>query len=261
MLEYIDEGLEGFLRAMVPLSASDVDVSFEAPDRTWSAKLNRPTVNLFLWDIKRSTDHARSGLEDYEENGVRKRRLALPRVELRYLISAWTSDHADERALVGALLQTVLANSSIPAEFVPAPLRALSPLTLSLSRSGDMKMDVFQTLEGQLKPALDVIIVTDVDTGLGRATATPVSGIELGVTDHSSGASGASGASGRTRRVAGEVLVAGAAGCRVVSPHGSAVIDPSGRFLVKAQPGDELTIELAVPRTVVVPAQGGVVVS
>ena len=255
MLEFIDESLEGFLRAMVPLSASDVDVSFEAPDRTWSAKLNRPTVNLFLWDIKRSTDHARSGLEDYEENGVRKRRLALPRVELRYLISAWTSDHADERALVGALLQTVLANSSIPAEFVPAPLRALSPLTLSLSRSGDMKMDVFQTLEGQLKPALDVIIVTDVDTGLGRATATPVSGIELGVTDQSSGASG------RTRRVAGEVLVAGAAGCRVVSPHGSAVIDPSGRFLVKAQPGDELTIELAVPRTVVVPAQGGVVVS
>ena len=258
MLEYIDEGLEGFLRAMVPLSASDVDVSFEAPDRTWSAKLNRPTVNMFLWDIKRSTEHARSGLEEYEEAGVRKRRPALPRVELRYLISAWTSDHADERALVGALLQTVLANATIPAEFVPAPLRALSPLVLSLSRSGDMKMDVFQTLEGQLKPALDVIIVTDVDTGLGRATATPVSGIELGVTDHSSGASGAS---GRTRRVAGEVLVAGAAGCRVVSPHGSAVIDPSGRFLVKAQPGDELTIELAVPRTVVVPAQGGVVVS
>ena len=255
MLEYIDEGLEGFLRAMVPLSASDVDVSFEAPDRTWSAKLNRPTVNMFLWDIKRSTEHARSGLEEYEEAGVRKRRPALPRVELRYLISAWTSDHADERALVGALLQTVLANATIPAEFVPAPLRALSPLVLSLSRSGDMKMDVFQTLEGQLKPALDVVIVTDVDTGLGRATATPVSGIELGVTDR------ASGASGRTRRVAGEVRVADAAGRRVVSPHGSAVIDPSGRFLVKAQPGDELTIELDEPRTIVVPAQGGVVVS
>ena len=60
MLEYIDESLELFLRALAPLSAADVDVSFQAPDREWSAKLNRPTVNMFLWDIKRSTDHASS---------------------------------------------------------------------------------------------------------------------------------------------------------------------------------------------------------
>lgn len=255
MLEFIDESLEGFLRAMVPLSASDVDVSFEAPDRTWSAKLNRPTVNMFLWDIKRTTERARTGMEEYEQGGVRMRRLALPRVELRYLISAWTSDHADERALLGGLLQTVLGHSAIPMEYVAPALQTLSPLTLQLTRSGDVKMDLFKTLEGQLKPALDVLIVTDIDTGLGRATATPVSDIGTSLVDRSTGASGGS------RRVAGEVRVADAAGCRVMSPRGSAVIDPSGRFLVRAQTGDVLTIELPQPRTVVVPEVGGVVVT
>lgn len=256
MLELIDESLEAFLRATVPLSARDVDVSFEAPDRTWSAKLNRPTVNLFLWDIKRSRDHARTGLEEYEENGIRMRRMALPRVELSYLVTAWTSEHADERALVGGLMQAVLAHSSIPEEFVAPSLRVLSPLSIGLSRGVDKHIDVFKTLEGQLKPSLDVMIVTDVDTGLGRPTAPEVSDVSLGVSDREQ----PSRASG-TRRVAGEVRVPDAAGRTVISPRGSAVIDASGRFLVPAVTGDELTIELDTPRTVIVPEQGGVVVT
>ena len=255
MLEYIDESLEGFLRAMVPLSAADVDVSFEAPDRTWSAKLNRPTVNLFLWDIKRTTERARTGLEEYEQEGVKMRRLALPRVELRYLVSAWTSEHSDERALVGGLLQALLAQSHIPEEFVAQPLRGLSPLLIQLTRSGDANLDVFKALEGQLKPALDIMIVTDVDTGLGRPTATGVSEIGIGITDTEGGASTTA------RRVAGEVRVAGATGRTVLSPRGSAVIDGTGRFLIRAQAGDTLTIELDPPRTVIVPEQGGVVIT
>ena len=86
MLDLIDATLEAFFRATVPLSAQDVDVSFEPPDRDWSAKLTRPTVNLFLWDIRRSTDRARAGVEEIERDGqlVRRRaaaarRAALPR--------------------------------------------------------------------------------------------------------------------------------------------------------------------------------------
>jgi len=256
VLDSIDETLERFFRATVPLSAADVDVSFEAPDRTWSAKLNRPTVNMFLWDIKRSTDRARTGVQEYEQDGVRMRRLALPRVELRYLVSAWTSEHADERALVGALLQTVLGHSDVPAEFVSPALASLSPLSMTLTRSGDTSMDVFKTLEGQLKPALDMVIVTDVDTRLGRPTAGLVGDIGLNIADvHGAGSAA------RSRRVAGEVRVAGAAGRQVLSPHGTATIDATGRFLVRAMPGDQLTIELDPPRVVTVPSHGGVVVT
>ena len=75
-------------------------MSFEAPDRDWSAKLTRPTVNLFLWDIRRSTERARPGSRRLERDGRLVRRLPLPRVELRYLVTAWTSDHGDERALL-----------------------------------------------------------------------------------------------------------------------------------------------------------------
>jgi hypothetical protein len=44
----------------------------------------------------------------------------------------------------------------------------------------------------------------------------------------------------------------------VISPHGSARIDATGRFLVTAEPGDELHIQTDPPRSVTVPPRGGV---
>ena len=53
MLHLLDESLEAFLRATVPLPRREVDVAFAAPDRDWAARVSRPTVNLYLWDVRR----------------------------------------------------------------------------------------------------------------------------------------------------------------------------------------------------------------
>ena len=74
MLELVDESLEAFFRAVVPLSATDVDVSFDAPDRDWSAKLSRPTVNVFLWDIRRSATRSRRTRRPSSSAGTRRGR-------------------------------------------------------------------------------------------------------------------------------------------------------------------------------------------
>lgn len=255
MLDHVDECLERFLRSAVPLSARDVDVAFEAPDREWVGKLNtRPTVNLFLWDIRRSTTHARAGIERYVEDGQSKQRLALPRVELRYLVTAWTTEHADGRALMGGLLRTFLAYSEIPAEFVVEPLQQLSPLLLGLSRSDDV-VDVVRALDGQLKAALDITITTEVDTRRGQPLAAPVEEIGIAIGDLT-----APGRESRTRRVAGHVTVPAAVGRRVTTPRGTTIVDSTGRFLVAAQSGDAVSIDLDPPLTAVVPERGGVVI-
>jgi hypothetical protein len=255
VLDHVDECLERFLRSAVPLSARDVDVAFEAPDRAWSGKLNnRPTINLFLWDIRRSVVQARAGMETYVVNGQTRQRLALPRVELRYLVTTWTSEHADGRALMGGLLRTFLAHSEIPSQFVVDALRGLSPLSLSLSRSDDV-IDVVRALDGQLKPALDITVTTDVDTQLDRPAAQPVDEIGIRVADTTM-----PGRESRTRRVAGQVTLPAAVGRRVTTPHGSTIVDATGRFLVAAEAGDSLSIDLDPPLTAIVPEHGGVVI-
>lgn len=252
MLDHLDESIEAFFRAVVPLGSTEVDVSFEAPDREWSAKLTRPTVNIFLWDIRRSASRSRAGLEEVERDGQRVRRMALPTIELRYLITAWTSDHGDERALLGGLMSAILRHSHIPDEFLASGLAGVRPPSILMARSGEEHIDVFRALEGQLKPGINMITVADVDTGAGEPLAPGVS--EVGVSVSDTGGT----ATSSQRRVAGEVLVDGAAGAIVRGPSDATTVNATGRFLIRAQPGDEVVLELDPPRSVVVPESGGI---
>jgi hypothetical protein len=254
VLHLIDAALESFFRATVPLSAQDVDVAFEAPDRDWSAKLTRPTVSIFLWDIRRSTRHEQAGLEEVELDGRLVRRIPMPRVELRYVLTAWTSDHGDERALLAGAMRAVLAHGEIPATYVPAALQGMPALRLLMDRTNDEQPDFGTTLDGQLRPGIGLTVVAPVDTDAYTPAGPPVEVIELASVRSDTGAPSPS----AVRRVAGEITDPGAVGTLVVSPRGSATVNTTGRFVIAAAPGDELVIGTEPPVTVVVPVQGGV---
>jgi hypothetical protein len=256
MLEHLDASLEALLRASVPLSAQDVDVTFETPTKDWSARLTRPTVNLFLWDLKRSAERSRSGMETIERNGQRMQRAVLPRIELRYLITAWTQDHRDERALLSGLLRSVLRTYQLPVTFMSPELVAIGePVNLLLARSGETPIDVFKLIDNTMKAALDVVVHTAVDIDLARPLATPVTEIGVHIGDMTT-----PGRQVDLRRVAGEVRIADAIGAHVFSPRGHALVNEASRFLIHASEGDEIVVELDPPLSVVVPAVGGVVV-
>lgn len=252
MLDHLDESIEAFFRASVPLGSTEVDVSFEPPDREWSAKLTRPTVNIFLWDIRRSASRSRAGLEEVEREGIRVRRMALPMIELRYLITAWTSDHGDERALLGGVMSAILRHSHIPEEFLALPIAGGRPPSILMARSGEEHIDVFRALEGQLKPGINMVTVAEVDTGEGAPLAPGVADVGLSVSDTHGGATSS------LRRIAGEVAIEGAVGSVVRAPADATTVNATGRFLIRANPGDEIVLELDPPRTSVVPESGGI---
>jgi hypothetical protein len=253
VLELIDEGLEAFLRATVPLSATEVDVSFEAPDRDWSAKLTRPTINLFLWDIRRSTN-SRSGVRTMTRDGAVVHQHALPIVELRYVVSAWTSDHGDERGLLSGVMRSLLTFGAVPREFLPPVYAALAEPVLTLARAGEDHMDVFKALEGQLKPGLNMVLSTEFDTGAAVPAGPPVGGVETAL-----GRMG--GPQERRRRVAGEVADAerrGAVGAIVRAPHDMTTVNSRGQFLLRADEGDEIVVEIEPSLVATVPSRGGI---
>lgn len=253
MLEVIDEGLESFFRATVPLGATDVDVSFEAPDREWSAKLTRPTINIFLWDIRRSMN-ARSGIRTVEIDGVVVHQPALPIVELRYVISAWTSDHGDERGLLAGVMRALLLHGAVPREFLPGAYDRLEPPQLTMARAGEDHMDVFKALEGQVKPGLNMVLQTEFDTGFAIPAGPPVGGVETGI-------GRINGAKDHRRRVAGEVTDAaerGAIGAIVRGPGDMTTVNSRGQFLLRAVAGDEIVLETEPTLVTTVPERGGI---
>lgn len=251
MLAQFDEGLEAFLRAVTPLSAVDIDVSFETPNDEWGAKLTRPTVNAYLWDIRRSATRAVTGVEHTQRDGVAIRRMALPRLELRYFVSVWTTEHDDERALISALMIALLAHPEISPNYLPEPVKIAPYPQLQLARATDT--DIFH-LDGRMKLGLQLQMVAVADIGSGAPLAKPVSELGISFTDRDTGAT-----STPPRRIAGECLDPTAVGATVRSPSGYCVVNGSGRFLIAARAGDTLVLETEPPRTIVAPAVGGVV--
>ena len=51
MINDVDETLKQLLIKKVTLDPAEVDISFDMPDREWSASISKPTVNIYLYDI------------------------------------------------------------------------------------------------------------------------------------------------------------------------------------------------------------------
>jgi len=175
MLHLLDEALESFLRASVPLP-KEIDIAFEAPDKEWAAKLNRPTISIFLWDVRPNLAIRSFGLEVVKEPDGKARRVGpQPRLECRYLITAWTTEIGDEHALLGQVLAALLVNPVLAAEHVKSPLVADPRPEIVLRAGGDTESsDFWSAVGGQLKPGLDVSVSITVDAAAVVAAGPPV---------------------------------------------------------------------------------------
>lgn len=185
MLHLLDESLEAFLRAVVPLAARDVDIAFEAPDGDWAAGISRPTVDLYLWDVRVNLAEREYGEQIFPgENGLKYRRDPLPRVDCRYLVTAWTTEVRDEHALLGRVLTALLLNPVIEAAHLRGALSSVLPLPSLRLQSGDgsENSDFWSALGGQLKPGLDLVVTATVDAAALAVTGPPVADLVVSAT-------------------------------------------------------------------------------
>lgn len=131
MIQDVDETLKDLLVKKAPIVLSDIDIEFKMPTRDWSAGVQKPTINLYLFDIRenhelRSNDRfvTRAGADSTQ-------RRAPVRVDLSYMISVWTQDISDEHLLLGKILTTLLRFPLLPTDVLqgslvtqPVPLQA-----------------------------------------------------------------------------------------------------------------------------------------
>lgn len=233
MLHLLDESLEEFLRAEVPLPRSEIDIVFAAPDKEWSARVSRPTINLYLWDVRRNMSARDLGVETVRDaDGRVRQRPPLPQVDCRYLITAWTSDIRDEHALLGATMAALLRVPELDDRYLHEAYRSVKPIPKITLGAGDGRenSDFWSALGGQLKPGLDVTVTATVDINHTQPAGEPV--IRYSIT---------------TRPSAPREFVAGRTtappGTVVSTPQGVARVTEAGTFLVPGAPGDPLSAD------------------
>ena len=61
------------------LNATDVEVVFDAPTRDWAARRNKPTIDMYLYDIREDLRRRQTGMiETRNDRGMVTERRELP---------------------------------------------------------------------------------------------------------------------------------------------------------------------------------------
>lgn len=242
MFHLLDESLEDFLRTTVPLPSREIDISFAAPDKDWAAKVSRPTINLYLWDVRRNLVDGELGMVEVRDaDGRLSRRPPLPRVDCRYLVTAWTADVRDEHSLLGAALVALLRHSEVERRFLKGAYQSIEPVPEIKISAGDGRdnSDFWSALGGQFKPGLDVTVTATVDAVLLTPAGPPVERLTIitSTTGDGGPADERTYIGGRTERPEGTP---------VTTDHGATAVGADGTFLVPGEEGDEVRVEGAV---------------
>ena len=91
MFADLDETVRQLLIREVPLDLTEVEVSFDAPDREWSGRLSRPTINCFLYDVRENEEMHEAAWDitrDATNGTVTRRQLPLW-VNTTYNVTVW----------------------------------------------------------------------------------------------------------------------------------------------------------------------------
>lgn len=188
MLHLLDQTLEDYLRGETPLDER-VDVAYEAPDDEWRSRITRPTINLFVWDIRRNHTESQGGMDLVERDSERFHRPTPPRIDFRYLITTWTSEVRDEHQLLGALLVACLRQPLVPERYIQGALAEARPVPrIQVARfDGAESSEFWASMGGQLKASLDVIVTATVDASVLTKAGPPITSVGLGAVEASTG--------------------------------------------------------------------------
>ncbi len=160
--------LDTALRALVELELgddADVEVEFDAPTKDWASHRNRPTIDIYLYDIRQDLTRSQFGqIAVRASDGSLTQRRPQPKFfRLAYLVTAWTQRAEDEHRLLSSLMVTFLRHETVPMDLLQGSLADLGisiPLAVALPPPQDRALsDVWSALGGELKPSLDVSVI------------------------------------------------------------------------------------------------------
>jgi hypothetical protein len=245
--------LQGILRRLLyergQISEQEVDIIFEAPTQERVERIWQPTISLFLYAISENVELRQHSYQTVSGNGRAERRPAPRRFDLRYMVSALSSEIEDEHQLLWRALTTLVRYPQLPDELLPEEVRALAvPLVTKVCQEDEHQqlLGLWSALGAQPRPALaytvtvpvEVLTVREAPLVLTRtARYTRLRSEEVLETGIQVG--------GVVRNRSGEAL----AGVRVLLEGRveESVTDAAGRFVLRNMPPQRATLRLVPP--------------
>jgi hypothetical protein len=173
MIADLDETIRKLLQQELPIKNGEIEIKFDQPKREWSAHLNRPTVNLFLYDLRENPVLRQHGWEQIAGNGNGRGDNQLAhlkrtpfRVDCFYMLTTWASDPEDEHRLLSSTLLALFRFPVLPADRLMGSLKKQPfevPARLANHDRLTNPAEVWSSLDNEMRPSISYIITLALD--------------------------------------------------------------------------------------------------
>lgn len=169
MIQDVDDTLKQLLIKRAKFDETQIDVSFDQPTGEWAGSLTRPTINSYLYDIRENVELRSRDfhIEKDMQTGKTRRVMAPLRVDLSYIMTAWTRNIRDEHALLSRLLGALAPVRVIRPQDAEEALHSQPfdmPIKVALPSEAIRNLpDLWGVMENQLRPAINFVITIAID--------------------------------------------------------------------------------------------------
>ena len=157
MLNELEEALRKLLVRELPVKNGDVNIEFNQPKRDWSSRLNRPTLNLFLYDLRENNVLRQPEWQVEKKNGTAVKKRTPVRLDLNYMITAWAQEPEDEKNLLYRTLLVLFRHADLPEDLLPDALKSQPvpiPLRVAEHEAFRSPADYWGVLDNELRPSI-----------------------------------------------------------------------------------------------------------
>jgi hypothetical protein len=171
MIADLDETLRKLLVAEIPIKNGDVDVNFDQPKREWSARLARPAINLFLYDVRENNILRTHQWERIDNNGrrindqVTAKRTPM-RIDCSYILTTWAADPEDEHRLLTRAMLALFRFPTLPAKYLTGTVQK-PPYEIKARLASHDKLteptDLWNVLDNEMHPSVSYVVTLALD--------------------------------------------------------------------------------------------------
>jgi hypothetical protein len=127
MIADLDESIKKLLVEDMPVKNGEIDIKFDQPKREWSARLTKPTINLYLYDLRENVDLRQAHFQNVTNGNPRDNLARLKktphRLDCYYMLTTWAAEPEDEHRLMTRTLMSFFRNPRFPEHLLVGTLQ------------------------------------------------------------------------------------------------------------------------------------------
>ncbi len=246
MLDDLDRTLRDLLIEEMPLVVERIepdgfDIEFDVPNREFTSRLTRPTLNLYLFNIQENRERGRGPWTMERSNGAGTTSRPPVRLDCSYMATAWSNEIEDEHRLLTGAARVFFRNPFLTEEMLQGSIPTDLEIRTEVAQPAAMKdvIDLWSVLDNDLKPSIRITVTVPLELGMSEESGLVNDrGIEM---PPPSGGFGLA----RSYRIEGRVTRAGqpVAGARIRIDRSSATSRDDGSFeLRQVTPGTKAVL-------------------